>query len=379
MATAEQLNTTFAGPVKPPVTKMEFPNLRSRIFLRGVFQRQFLIPEDPPVLLEAALRFVEKFILRPNVTDIPVDRPVFLLGLPRSGTTMLQDIIGTHPGLAYITSAMHQFRKCFCAAEMLRTRLGFDVKGERYLGDSVEVSGGSPNEGLRFWADWFGWSPINPRYSPRAPESFTAAEIDAIKTTLRKVIWCFGRPWRRFFSKNPAIIPDLPRLNYMFPEGKYIHIVRDPRSCANSMRKLYHLEQKQLEFIRSQKRHGVYDNAEFVPYPRVTKLPDYLQKWGPDSVRTTAHVWKDCVDVVQECKPKLKSFLEVRFEDILANPKKELARIFEFADLEPIRPENKEFWNKIDGVGKTHHKNTYGEFDVIEEICRDYLRLYNYN
>jgi hypothetical protein len=365
-------------PVQPPVTRMEFPNLRSRLFLRGVFQRQFLIPEKPPRVLEGILRFVENVIIRPNINDIRVDRPVFLLGLPRSGTTMLQDIIGTHPGLAYFTSAMHQFRRCFCAAEMLRTKLGFDAKGERYLGDSVEVSGGSPNEGIMFWADWFGWSPTNPRYAPRAPESFTAEEIDAIKLTLRKAVWCFGKPWRRFFSKNPAVIPDLPRLNYIFPDGKYIHIVRDPRFCANSMRKLYHLEQQQLAYIRSQTTHGMYDNAEFVPYPRVPRLGDYLEKWGPDSVRTTAHVWKDCVDIVNEYKGKLGSFLEVRFEDILANPRKELARIFEFCELPPVREDNKEFWDKISGVGKTHHKNKYGDFEVIEEICRDHMRVLNY-
>jgi hypothetical protein len=367
-----------AEPAVPPVNRVEFPNLRSRILLKGVFQRQFLIPENPPWLLEAPLRFIERWLLRVDVSDIKVEKPVFLLGLPRSGTTMLQDICCTHPGLAYITNAIHQFQRCFCAAETLRTKLKLDARGQRYLGDSVEVEGGSPNEGLMFWARWLNWVAHDPRYTPRDPASFTQEEIDQIHLTLRKVIWCFGRPWRRFFSKNPAIIPDLPRLNRLFPDGKYVHIVRDPRNCANSMRKLYHKEQEQLAFIRSQRRHGMFDDREFVPYPRVPRLADYLSEWGPDDVRTTANVWNDCVSMVNEWKGELRDFLQVRFEDILANPRKELARIFEFCELPPVKEDNRKFWDKIDAVGKTHHKNSYGGFDVITEICQGHMKALGY-
>jgi hypothetical protein len=67
-------------------------------------------------------------------------------------------------------------------------------------------------------------------------------------------------------------------VQHIFPDGKYVHIVRDPRNCANSMRKLYHKEQEQLAFIRSQRKHGTYDDREFIPYPRVPKLADYLDR-----------------------------------------------------------------------------------------------------
>jgi hypothetical protein len=376
--TTATLLAPSATPEAPPVSKMEFPNWWSRLLLKTMFQRQFLIPENPPWLFETFLKSVERWLLRVDIREIRIDRPVFLLGLPRSGTTMLQDICCTHPDLAYITNAMHQFHTCFCAADMARRKLKLDAKGERYLGDSVQVEGGSPNEGLKFWAEWLGWDPHNPRYLPREPESFTQAEVDRIHETLRKIVWCFGRPWRRFFSKNPAIIPDLPRLHRLFPDGKYVHIIRDPRNCANSMRKLYQLEQRQLAFIRSQRKHGYYDDKEFIPYPRVPKLGDYLDQWGPDDVRTTAHVWKDSIAIANEWKDRLGSYLEVRFEDILADPKRQMARIFEFCELPAIREDNTKFWDKVNEVGHTHHKNKYADFEVIESICREEMKDLGY-
>src|SRR5579885_2147914 len=138
MAAAET-SAKSPAPFKPGRLKIEYPNLRSRLLLHGFFQRQFIIPEDPPRGLELMMTFIEKYLMRVDLTGIEVKKPIFLLGLPRSGTTMLQDLCCTHPQLAYFTNAMHQFPRCFCAIEVMRKLLKLDGRGERYLADSVEV------------------------------------------------------------------------------------------------------------------------------------------------------------------------------------------------------------------------------------------------
>jgi hypothetical protein len=353
--------------------------LQSRILLNGLFQRQFIIPENPPWYVERALTAFERFCLRIDLSQFAVRKPIFLLGLPRSGTTMLQDLCCTHPQLGYVTNAMHQFPRNVCAVEVLRKWLRLDGRGERYLGDSIEVEAGTPNEGLKFWGYWFGWDPHQIRYSPRAPESFTQAEIDEIHYQLKRVMWCFGPdPDRRFFTKNPALIPDIGILRHIFPDAKFIHIVRDPRKSANSLLKLYRLESQQLELIRSQKKHGLYDRGVFIPYPRIPKLPDYLEQWGPDDLRTTSHVWNDAVSIIHDWAPKLNHFLEVRYEDIVAEPERQMQRIFDFAELRPITADDKPFWEKLSQVGKVHHKSHYGDFEVIEDICRGNMQTLGY-
>ncbi len=358
--------------------KATYPNLRSRLLLGGLFERQYSIPEDPPWLFEHTGMFIERWLLSVDLSDIVVDRPVFLLGLPRSGTTMVQDLCCTHPELAYITNAMHQFPRCFCGIEKLRKWLHLDVSGERYLGDSVPVSVGSPNEGIQFWAKWFHWDACSPEYHPRAPEDYSAQEIADLHALIRRVIWCFGKPWRRFFSKNPAAVTDLERLHHFFPDGRFIHIVRDPRSCANSMRKHYKLEQQQLNRVRSAKHRRMLGENEFIPYPRVAKLPEYLCTWGPDNVRTTAHVWNDCLNMVNAVKDRVNHFLEIRYEDVVAEPQRRMAEIFEFCQLDYPDASNTEFHTKLAAVGRIHHQNRYSDFDVIEQICAPEMQRLGY-
>ncbi len=358
--------------------KVTYPNLRSRLLLGGMFERQYSLPEDPPWVFEQAAMFIERWMLTVDLREIVVDRPIFLLGLPRSGTTMVQDLCCTHPELAYITNAMHQFPRSICGIESLRKWLHLDACGERYLGDSVPVSAGSPNEGIRFWAKWFHWNAASPEYHPRRPEDYTPAEIQELHNLLRRVIWCFGKPWRRFFSKNPAAVTDLERLHHFFPDGRFIHIVRDPRGCANSMRKHYRLEQQQLNRVRSARRLSLLGEGEFIPYPRVTKLPEYLRQWGPDSVRTTAHVWSDCLNLVTAVKDRVNHFLEIRYEDILADPVGRFAEIFDFCQLPFPDARNTAFHAKLASVGRIHHQNRYADFDVIEQICSAEMQRMGY-
>ncbi len=365
------------APLKPKPLQVEYPNLRSRLFLHGFFQRQSNIPEDPPWLLERFMMFCEKWLLKIDLSDITVTKPIFLLGLPRSGTTMVQDLCCTHPQVAYITNAMHQFPRTVCAVEVLRKLLHMDCKGERYLGDSIEVQAGSPSEGLKFWGHWFGWDPETVRYTPRTPESFSPEEIREIHYQLRRILWCFG-PNRRFFTKNPALISDIEILPHLFPDAKFIHLVRDPRNSANSLLKLYRRETQHSELIRAQVGEGKYNRGNFIPYPRIPKLGDYLDLWGPDDLRTTAHVWNDAIAILRGWGQHRENYLEMKYEDICRDPKTQLARLFEFAELRPVNQDDKSYWDKLANVGKIHHTNQYGDFDVVEDICGENMESLGY-
>jgi hypothetical protein len=353
----------------------QFPNLLSRLLLTRSLKRQFVLPDAPHPLIERFLMRYERRRLRIDLDSIDVDRPIFVLGLPRSGTTLLQDLCCAHPAMAYVTNAMHQYRRCFCAAETIRRRWNLNFRAERYLGDSVEIEAGSPNEALGFCCEWFGWDMSDPHYVPRQPGSYTAEEITRIRETIRRVLWCFGPEPRRFFLKNPLLLTEIPRLTHYFPDAKIIHLVRDPRQCANSLCKLYRLELAQLQ------RRGGRNRPEappFIPYPRVAKLPEYLRQWGPDSVITTAHLWNDSITTVHAALPCAPSFLEIRYEDLVATPQRVMTKVFDFCEL-PLLPDDETgFRSRLKTVGKIHHTNDYGSFDAISEICRELMQQLGY-
>ena len=186
--------------------KVEYANLLSRILLRSSFDRQFVIP-PPPKILEPFLIWCESNILGVDLHDIEIDRPTFMIALPRAGASIIQNVVCAHPKIAYVTNTIHQFRRCFCAAEHLRKKLNLNVKGERYLGDSAEVDAETPADGVAFWSAWLKEDPYSLDYVERNYDDFSRDQIESMYETIRKMIWCFGGRASRFFSKNPGLIP----------------------------------------------------------------------------------------------------------------------------------------------------------------------------
>ena len=359
-------------------TDVQFPNLLSRVFLKKPFARQFIIPPPPPKLLERFLMWYERRRLHVDLSGIAIDRPIFLMGIHRSGTTLLQDLLCLHPRVAYINNSMPSFRRCFCAAEYLRKRYKLDFKGQRMLNDSVGIEAGSPNEGVAFWREWLKEDHYSIDYAPRRKQDFTAEEISNIYESLKKILWCFDGRADRFFCKNPSLIPHMLLLKELFPDARFVHIVRDARSCANSMVKLYRLEQAQLERIRASGGHGIYDDKPYIAFPRLPRLAEYVETYGADHIQTTARLWNDAIDEVNRVRDELPAFYEVRFEDIVQAPAEQVSRILEFCELPPMAPDNARYWEKIAGVGQVTHKNQYADYELIEEICRPNLVKYGY-
>ena len=154
--------------------------------------------------------------------------------------------------------------------------------------------------------------------------------------------------------------------------------MRDGRDNANSLLKLHRLCNEQWRAIRERAGETVPEDQIFVPYPRFPGLPGYIEEFGADDIRTAAHLWKDGVNYVRDIKDKLPTFYEVRYEDILKAPREEMGKLFDFCELERPTPENQAFEAKIGGVGVVRHKNKYGNYDVVEEICREPLERYGY-
>lgn len=363
--------------------EIQYANWQSRLLLKRNVEQQSAVPtKKHPKAVTKFLQWYERAVLKVDTSDITIDRPIYLLGLPRSGTTMLQDLICAHPELAYFTNSMHAYREAFCAVEDIRMRLKLDFSGERFLKDGIEVSPSSPNEGLLFAAEWAGVDVFSLEFTDLHLEDFTPEQIEEAREILRRVIWCFnredGKP-RRFFNKNPGMVTTFTTTHELYPDAKFVHIIRDPRKCANSMLKLYRLNWSQESEVKA--RQGVKNDEDvriFIPYPRVPKLAEYIEQWGPDDIRTTANVWNDAISLVDERKHQVNNFYAVRYEDILANPEEELRKIFDFCELPFIEDRDSEFWHKLNGVGVVKHKNEYGDFSVVEEICHDNMVKYGY-
>jgi hypothetical protein len=356
---------------------IEFPNLLSRLLLQRGFKKQFIVPGSVPRLISWFLTFVERCLLQVDTRTIEIRKPIFLLGLHRSGTTMLQDLLCSLPEMSYITNRMSIHPDHICAVEEVARWLRLDVRGERFLRDGVELTGSSPNEGVPFWQRWLGEDPFDYRYVERRIEDFSADRRAAIFNDIRKILWCFWPRGGRFFSKNPCLLPHVRLLGQLFPDARFIHILRDPRSTAGSMAKFYRLTQQQLAWIRAHGGHGMYDERPYMPFPRLPRLAEYVEQFGPEDIRTTARLWRDGVTLMDEVKHQLPAFLEVRYEDILANPPGNLQRILDFCELD-ASVKQPEFSRHLAKVRKLPSQSEDNSSSVVEEICGEVMHQHGY-
>jgi hypothetical protein len=102
----------------------------------------------------------------------------------------------------------------------------------------------------------------------------------------------FGK--RRWGDKTPAYLPQMPVIERLIPEARFVHVIRDGRDVAISITPLW---------------------------------------FGPDSVEEAAVYWRDEVRAGRELGRGLRAYLEVRYEDLIRDTEATLRRVCHFLDL----------------------------------------------
>ncbi|MEE9162822.1 MAG: sulfotransferase, partial [Candidatus Neomarinimicrobiota bacterium] len=225
--------------------------------------------------------------------------PVFIGGAGRSGTTLIVDMLGQHPRLSPIYETDFVIELCqilFAGQQTDREEAGRQVTAY-----------------MDAWSALLPQRPHNKREHERYhhgahyilfDRSFamrqTAEFLDGLGKTqpavgLRGLIEALyaehcrldGKP--RWVNKTPAYVSVLPTLRTVFPELKFIHCVRDGRDVARSA---------------------------------------MTRSWGPDNVPAAAHWWRKIVEQGLEFQQQYpEQCLQVRYEDVVAEPVESLGRM----------------------------------------------------
>lgn len=223
-----------------------------------------LLVVAPPFLALQAVHwigFLLDEILFPEYRDIPVREPLFVVGMPRSGTTFLHRLIAAD-GERFTTPRLWHLVLAPSITE--RRAWGALVRLDRALGRPLG----------RLWRRTecllFGWMdevhPIRadapeedhlfllPRFRcfllvlafPRHPAVWRLARFDRLPARERRRVVAFYRSClqrhlhvvgadRRVVSKNPSFTPWIESLAEAFPDARFVCCVRDPRRAVPSL------------------------------------------------------------------------------------------------------------------------------------------------
>jgi sulfotransferase family protein len=241
-------------------------------------------------------------------------RYAFVLGTGRCGSTLVHEVLARHPAMGFLTNVEDRFPLPAAAGRfnnaLYRTvparftqkgRVRFaPSEGYRALERSVSPILSTPQRDLRA-------EDVTPWLERRTRRFFASrAEAQGLPVFLHKFT---GWPRAGFLAR-------------IFPEARFVHVVRDGRAVANSF--------LQMPWWRGYEGPAAWG---WGPLP-----DDYAEEWAASdrSFALLAGIeWKLLVDAFEEAKAGIDGdrWYELRYEDFVAAPREETMRLLGFLDL----------------------------------------------
>ncbi len=241
----------------------------------------------------------------PDETVLQPPMPI-IVGAPRSGTTLLRFMLDAHPEMAIPPETGFLVLAPQLASQGRALR-------ERFF----EAITCYPPEAPA-WRD-FGIADGDFRVALQGIEPFTVTE--GYRAFYRLYARRYGKP--RWGDKTPMYGMHLQAIARTLPEARFVHIIRDGRDVALSLRPLW---------------------------------------FSPGStIETLANHWSHWVSTTRRDGLRCRHYLEVHFEDLVREPRAALMRICAFVDLgyhsgmlryhrrSPLRLTEHRDRNRIDG------------------------------
>ena len=276
---------------------------------------------------------------------IPIDRPVFITGLARSGTTLLLDVLAGLPNVA--THRYRDFPFLFVpvAWNRLQSRIGKSGPPvERPHRDGIRITKDSPEAFEEpIWAHFFP-AIHDPRTTHRLTATDRQPRFDAFfRQHLQKLLLLRGGS--RYVSKGNYNVTRIEYLADLLPDARFVVPVRHPVAQVESLMRQHRLF---CEYSAQDARVPQYLRAaghyEFGPQ----RVPVNIHE---EDAREIADAWTSGADEIgyavmwrsvymhvrslRSMDAKLRGRIEfVRYEDLCRHPEKTLRRIAEFCELE---------------------------------------------
>jgi hypothetical protein len=235
------------------------------------------------------------------------NKPVFIVGAPRSGTTLLQYILRSHPNISLPTGESHFFIPLYRNASLYGD-LNLVENIKKVLSAMYQQSAEFLDTDLH--GIKFDINQLSHDFHREGRNSITSIIAGLFEKNAS------GEGKQRWGDKTPYYVLHMQTILQMFPGAQFIHIIRDGRDCALSL-----LERKH-DF-------GVY-NLFFA-----------------------AKYWEMYVEIGRNIGGKLPKdvYLEVKYEDLLSNPESVMQGVCTFLN-EPYSDQLINY-KKSGGAGKT--------------------------
>lgn len=291
--------------------------------------------------------------------------PIFIVGHWRTGTTLLHELLvldERHTGpTSYECLVPHHF----LLTEWVAPYIEFLVSHHRAM-DNMALSFRHPQEDEFVWCMQGQPSPYLtiafPNRPPQHPEYF---DVDRLpppaqrlwkQTFVRFVQQLYFLRGKRVVFKNPPHSCRIGVIADLFPQAKFIHIVRDPFAVYPST---IHLWQSLY------RKHGLQR-------PNFVGLEEYV-------LSTYTHLYAKLEEGRALVDPA--RFYELRYEDLIRDPEEQMRRLYEHLDLggfERYLPHLRQYFADRRGYEANTFQLSARDRAVVAERWADVIDRYGY-
>jgi hypothetical protein len=242
---------------------------------------------------------------------MPSDRPIIVVGCPRSGTTMLQLMLHAHPRIAIPPE----------------TRFVLPVYRQRRSFGDLELP-----DRRRALARWIVDRPETRFADLGLDAEQTVEQIVAAPPTVGSALGVVFRAYAGRFSKprwgdkRPAYLQNLDLILKLFPDAQIVNIVRDGRDCVASLKEM---------------------------------------TWHRQDIYATVAAWARAVDDGRRAARRLDAtqYHQLRYEDLVRDPHTRLAELCAFLgeDYDPAMADPSAVADVAVPARKSWHSRTRAE------------------
>ncbi len=261
------------------------------------------------------LRYVDARARVPQRFEVPLRRPIFVVGLPRSGTTMLHRLLCAVPGTRGVP--LWESRQPIAPLpDVRRDRLAWTVAGIRAFAPEImsrhSFELDAPEEAIALFDASFGWNPFLWRigHCPTYVDWMLGVNpVDAYRVFVDLLRWIAApMPDLHMVLKTPDHVGFVDILDDLVPGAVFVHTHRDPARCIPSYASL------------SESMHRLSTGSA-----------------DPNQIGATSlRMWRTLIDrmmEIREVRPDL-TLIDVDYDELMEEPAATVTRVCAEAGLD---------------------------------------------
>ncbi len=297
------------------------------------------------IVFMSPFQLLDDFYFRRRLPEFePAQAPLFIIGHWRSGTTLLHNMLSRDKRAAFVTT-YHSVFPLYLRSRFLFGRFMKVLMPEHRPGDNIKMNILYPQE------DEYALSNLTPRslyhafYFPKAWRLFYEKYVRFQNVSAKEIM-----RWKKKYSemvkracmdtggewpvlKNPVNTGRIKQLLELYPDARFVYLVRHPVEVYCSSKKFFSAVIPTLSFQKisdEEMKDIILDVYEML-------LKDYL---------STRHLIPE------------NRLAEVRYEDLMSHPAAEIERIYRVLELGDAKAQLSGLHQYLEGQ-KSHSPDVY--------------------